>query len=714
MMFKRRVVAPTVMQIERTECGAACLGTVLAFYGRHVPLEELRVLCGVSRDGSKASNVAKAARHFGMIATGWRKDVDALRQTPGPYIIFWQFNHYVVVERFAKGWVYFSDPAKGRRRVTEAEFDRGYTGVMLEIRPGPTFTKGGKTNTWISAVQKRMEGRWSEVVMAVVAGIMLIVPNLMLAGFLQALIDDWNNGASTLPMTSWAIVLLLCGLLSVIGSHLQQIWLLRLGTRLSVQGSARFVWRMLRMPVSFFQQRSAGDLADRIQANNRVAEMLSGRLSNMMLSLVVALAYLVLMFVLDPSMALLTTALATLNVVLLYLVAQKRMQANRKLLADRGQLAGTTMAGLQAIETFKCSGSEDDFFQRWTGIHARLHGTERTLAGVQILLTVVPPLLGGINMTMLLGVGGHRVLDQEMTLGGLVQFQWLAMAFIRPMTELVGVTALAQDLQADMHRLDDLARNHEDPALQPNEARMQRVKLTGHIEFRSVSFSYSPLGTPLIKDFSLVIRPGQRIALVGPTGSGKSTLVRLLGGLYQPTSGQILFDGLERQAWPRTLLANSIGMVDQNIMMFEGTVRDNITLWDGSIDDASVEQAARDACIHDEIVARQGVYDARVEEGGRNFSGGQRQRLEIARTLARNPTLLVLDEATSALDAEVEQRIDARLRSRGCTCLIVAHRLSTIRDCDQILVFDRGEVVERGTHEELLALGGRYCDLVEH
>lgn len=711
----RRVVTPTVIQMEAVECGAAALSIVLAYYGRLVPPEELRLACGVSRDGSKASNILRAARTYGLEAQGWRKEIGALRQMQGPMIVFWQFNHFLVVEGFGKGVVYLSDPASGRRTVSDAEFDRGFTGIVLELRPSATFTRGGESRDIVAVLKRRLAGSKGALLYAVLVGLVLVIPGLATPTFTRLFID--RVVITRDPELPGPLLLAMLGtaIFTALATLLQRHYLMRLETRLSVASSSQFLWHVLRAPMAFFTQRSSGDIGARIASNDTVAMLLSGQLASTALSVVTATFFLVVLFSYDAILATCAAIVAVLNLVTLRLVSARRVAGNQKLQADQGQLVGATMYGLQSIETLKAGGNESDFFTRWAGFQAKVVTGTGDLAVPSLLVTAIPSLLMALNSVAILWIGGLRVMDGVLTIGTLMAFQTLAASFTKPVSELVGLGATIQMVEADLDRLDDVLNyplDAEPEAEAPSGGAAPQVKLSGAIELRNVTFGYSRLEPPLIVDFSLTVRPGERVALVGGSGSGKSTIARLVTGLQRPWSGEILFDGLPRAAHPRRLLTDSIGLVDQEIFLFEGSLRDNLTMWDATLPDARIVQAAKDACIHEDIAARPGAYEGRVDEGGRNFSGGQRQRLEIARALVGDPTIVVLDEATSALDSTTEKQVDDHLRRRGCTCLIVAHRLSTIRDCDEIIVLEKGVVVQRGTHEQMKGVDGPYARLI--
>ncbi|MDD3483097.1 NHLP family bacteriocin export ABC transporter peptidase/permease/ATPase subunit [Azovibrio restrictus] len=706
---------PTVLQMEAVECGAAALGILMGHYGKFVPLEVLRQACGVSRDGSKASNVVKAARSYGFEARGFRYEPAEVLALQQPVIVFWNFNHFLVLEGVSKAGVHLNDPASGPRTVSQEEFDEGFTGVTLVIAPGPDFQPGGEASSIFTGLRRRLPLGEPALLFLVLAGLFLVLPGLVLPVFSKIFIDDYLIG----HLDSWIKPLLLgMGVTAILQGlliWLQRYYLTRFHAKLAMATSSQFFWHVLRLPVIFYAQRSAGDISSRVAINNRVAELLTGELATTLLNVLVLLFYAALMFSYDLVLTLVGMAVAVLNVVFLRQVARQRKDVNMKLAADGGKLLGTSMNGLQMIETLKASGMESDFFAKWAGHHAKVVNGLQQMGSQGVLLMAVPPLLTALNGVLILSLGGLRVMDGALTMGTLVAFQSLMASFLQPVNQLVALGAGIQEMEGDMKRLDDVLEYAPDPQADPGQAPVAEApaRLEGLVELRQVSFGYSPLEAPLVQDFNLVLRPGTRVALVGASGCGKSTLSRLVMGLYEPWSGAILFDGKPRKEWPRATLVNSLAMVSQEIALFEGSIRDNLCLWDDSIPEEQLVRAAQDACIHDALVTRPGGYDAPVQEGGANFSGGQRQRLEIARALAVNPRVLVLDEATSALDPLTERLLDDNLRRRGCTCLIVAHRLSTIRDCDEIIVLDQGRVVQRGTHEEMRLAPGPYAALMQ-
>lgn len=708
---------PTIIQMEAAECGAASLGMILAYYGRFEPLEKLRLACGVSRDGSNAGNVVRAARHFGLEARGFAMTPGELCQQAAPFVVFWEFNHFLVVEGYGrKGW-WVNDPASGPRLVSHQDFDTSYTGVVLTFKPGPDFSPGGTGPSLLRSLARRARGLGGPLAVAAATGLALAVLGLVLPSLTRVFVDEILIGGHrswTTPLL-WIMGTAIAMLLAL--TWLQQRTLYRLQAKLSLTSSSRFLSHLLRLPMDYFGQRFGGEVGSRVAINDRVAQLLSGQLATNVLGALMAVSYVLVMAQFDLVLTAVVVALAAASLVVLAAVSRRRRDLGKRVLQEQGKLLGVTLNGLQIIETLKANGSESAFFSRWGGQHARASNSSQELAAATQVLNAVPALLTTVNTAVVLGVGGLRVMEQQLTLGELVAFQALMAAFLLPIATLVALGSQLQQVDGDLNRLDDVLENPTDPQWYgPNVPELDadsEPRLSGHLELRNVTFGYSPLAEPLIKDLSLTVRPGGRVALVGASGSGKSTVAKLVAGLHRPWSGEILFDGRPRTDRPREVLAASVASVDQDIFLFEGTFRENLTLWDGAAPDSDVVDAARDACVHGVITARAGGYGGPVEEEGRNLSGGQRQRLEIARALHTNPSLLILDEATSALDPLTERMIDDALRRRGCSCLIIAHRLSTIRDCDEIIVLEGGRVVERGTHDELCTADGPYSRLIQ-
>ncbi|MCP4306202.1 MAG: NHLP family bacteriocin export ABC transporter peptidase/permease/ATPase subunit [bacterium] len=709
--------APTILQLEAVECGAASLAMVLAYHGRYEPLESLRAMCGVSRDGIKATNILKAARSFGFEAKGFKKEPEELAGLPLPQIVFWNFNHFVVVEGFHKGKVYINDPAHGRRVLSELEFDEGFTGVVLILKKLPEFEPGGTPNRVTTALRRRFKGLYASVLFIFLVGLMLVVPGLLIPVFTGTFVDKILVGGFEGWLRPLLLGMAITAVLRLAMTWLQSYYLLRMRTHVSISQSSKFFWHVLRLPIEFFIHRSVGDIQNRLAINDRVARVLTGDVAQTVLGMVMIVFFAALMFAYDTTLTLVSIAAVGLNLLTVRFIARRTAETNQKLSLDSGKLTGAAMAGLAAIESIKAAGNETSFFGRWAGYHAQYLNAQQNVARIGLIFGTLPELVTTLNSVLILVIGGLKVMEGQLTLGQLVAFQSLLVSFTTPAKQLVGFANKLHALKGDMDRLDDIVRNPLDPVFATADEDQQPVyrPLDGHVELRNITFGYNRSGTELIADFSVDIGIGRRVAIVGPSGCGKSTMSKLIVGLYQPWRGEILFDGLPRRAFDRHQLSKAIAMVDQDIHLFEGTIRDNLKMWDDTISDENLIAAAQDACIHDVILERTGGYDSLLSEGARNLSGGQRQRLEIARALALSPKVLVLDEATSALDAKTELEIDRNLRRRGCTTIIIAHRLSTIRDADEIIVMNYGVIVERGRHEELLASErGHYRRLVEN
>jgi ATP-binding cassette, subfamily C, bacterial len=699
--------------MEAAECGAAALAIVLAHYRRFVPLAEVRRECGVSRDGSRASNIVSAARYYGFDARGFMMPAERVGAIALPAIVFWNFNHFVVVEGFGHDRVYLNDPATGPRTVTTEEFEESYTGVTIVLTPTDAFRAGGRRPSVIPAVLTRLRGSGAALLGCVLIGWVLVLPGLAIPALTQAFVDnvlierigDWVR-----PLL---IGMLLTAAFRAVCLRLQLGYLRRLRTKLAVTASSRFVWHILRLPAAFYAQRYAGEVSSRTALNDRVAETLSGRLATIVIDVTMMLFYFVVMLRYDAVLTAIALAAAAAHFAALQWIARRRMDASVRLSQEQGKVDGVAIGALQNVETLKASALESNVFTRFTGSHARMVNAQSELGLVTVTLGFVPGLAVQAAAVLVLVVGALRIIDGRLTVGMLVAFQSLMQSFLTPINKLVNLSTTAQDLRADLNRLEDVLDNPTDAEANRTDAQpITAARLEGHIEIRNVTFGYSRSDPPLIEHFSATISPGQRLALVGASGSGKSTILRLVCGLYTPWEGEILLDGRPRHEIPRQVLAASLALLEQDVFIFEGTVRDNLTFWREGISDRVLEDACRDAAILEFVRSLPARFDAELREGATNVSGGQRQRFEIARALVNDPSIIVADEATSALDGETEQQIISNLRRRGCSCVIAAHRLSTVRQCDEIIVLDRGKVVQRGTHDVLRGIDGPYSRLL--
>ena len=708
----RRVRTPTLLQMETSECGAAALGIVLAHHGRHVPLERLRAECGVSRNGVNALNMVRVARGYGLEVDARRREAEQLGDLPLPLVVFWNYNHFLVVEGFSGTHAFLNDPASGRRRVTREEFERCYSGGVFAFTRTDDFQRGGRPRSTWRALATRLRGSRLSLLYVVLAAFALVIPGLVVASFIRIFVDD----LMVLQRHRWILWLLAAmlatGAVQSFLTWLKESVLLRLETRLALTWSATFFWHVLHLPIDFYNQRYGGEIATRVALNDSLAALVGGKLAEAVLNVLMIGFYGAVMYFYSPTLTYIAVGLATVNFIVLSALSRYRVDANQRLIQERGKVTGVTMGGLGMIETLQATGRESDFFVRWAGHETRLINVQQEVSASSQVLSVIPGFISNLSGLAVLCVGGLAVMEGNMTLGMLLAFQTLMASFIDPVNSMVGYGANLQEARADLNRLEDVLQNEIEPLPPETEADLPR-KLSGRLELREVTFGYSRLEEPLLRDFSLTLAPGHRVAIVGATGSGKSTVARLVTGLVEAWQGEVLLDGRPRGAVPRITRTASVAMVDQDILLFPGTIRENLTLWDDAVGDEAVVSAAKDAAVYDVIVSRPAGLDSTVEEGGRNFSGGERQRLEIARALVTNPSLLVLDEATSALDPLVEKAIDERLRTRGCACLVIAHRLSTVRDADEIIVLDHGRVVQRGRHEVLVARPGPYRRLIE-
>ncbi len=697
--------------MEMTECGAACLAMILARYGRWMPLEELRVLCGVSRDGVKASKIIQCARDLGMVARGVRARVERLSELRFPMIVHWEYNHFVVLEGIKGNRVFINDPREGPRKIDRSEFEKSFSGTCLLFEPGSDFRKGGRRVGALRGLFSRLGHARQPLLFVFLATLILIVPGLAAPTLTKVFVDEVLIPRSGSQMTPLMIGLGLAALLQAGLVWLQQICLARMETKISVVATTRFFSHLFKLPMTFFYQRHAGDIANRVASNDKVAQLISGELATSGVSLFTMVIYGGVMLSYDPLLTLAVFAMALVNFGALRAVQHVRENGARRLLKEQALVASTSVNGLSMIETLKADGSEDRFFSRWAGLHVKAVNTQQELGVITGLLNVVPPLTAAGTAIVTLGFGGYRMLEGVLTVGGLVAFQALARNFSQPVEQLVRFSANLQTIKSDIARLDDVL-NHSPDTPAP-DALVYDVPAVGRsLNLINLTFGYNVKEPPLVEDFSLKVAPGRRVALVGGSGSGKTTIGKLACGLLEPWSGTVRVGGMDIDSVPPERLSQLISYVNQDIVLFDGTVRDNITLWNPNVSDQAVTRALRDVTLLDAVMSRPEKYDTPVGENGLNFSGGQRQLLELARSIVSEPDILVLDEATAALDPLTENVVDDNLRMRGVTCLIIAHRLSTIRDADEIILLEGGRIVERGSHEQLIALNGAYAALI--
>jgi ABC-type bacteriocin/lantibiotic exporter with double-glycine peptidase domain len=758
---------PTVLQMEAVECGAASTAMILGYFNRWETLENLRVLCGVSRDGSKGRNLERSARNdFGFDARFRNPPFESSKDLYGlkpPFIAYWNASHWLVVDGFKKGMVYLNDPATGARSVTEKEFERGYTFRVITYDPTETFRSGGSPPTLWPGLLARLKPFWGAVGWVVFWGLLLFVPGVLIPTFSRVFIDEYLVDGKK----NWVIPLIIgMGITAVARgffTHFQEYLLLQFQAKLAIRNSRDFFGHVLRLPVEFFSQRFVGEVANRVELNTKIAKTMTNEFAKTVIDMCVAFFYILIMLMYDVWLTLIVVISTIANFLYMKYVSKGREQVTMRLLREMGKVQGTASNGFNMIETIKATGGEAEFFNRISGEQVNSLNAKQKISAYAQGSAIIPGLIDKLTEAVVLFVGGMLIMEGKtgMTVGALVAFQSLNESFNKPVANFVKFGDTFQELGGQMNRVDDVWNYPQDEfyarderaKIQVNEDGTPRQKdggdlaeemgitrLSGLVEFRHLTFGYSKLDIPLIQDFNLRIEPGQRVALVGGSGSGKSTMAKLLAGTFpiRPimlkdemrdafekimrernmppecwTGGKVMLDGIPRNEVPGWLLTNSLAVVDQEVFLFEGTVRDNVAMWDKNIEDSEIMRALEDACIADIIASKPGGLDYQIQEGGTNFSGGQRQRIEIARALVRRPSILILDEATSALDSNVERVIDENIRKRGCSCLIVAHRLSTVKDSDVIVVLTHGREVERGTHEELRKKGGTYARLIQ-
>ena len=709
------VNTPLIMQLEALECGAASLTMVMAYYDKWVALEQVRVDCGVSRNGSNAKNILRAAQKYGFKTKGFAYTTEKLRQNGKfPGIIHWGGGHFVVINGFRGNKAIINDPAKGVLKVDLKTFDKIFTGIYLEIVPDEGFEPGGKRKSILSFAKKRLRGAAPLIAFFAITTIVFYIIGIINPILNQVFVDYLLGGNNPGWLLPFIFIFAGIGFLQIIATLVQTLYQYKIRGKLDLVGSTTYMWRILRMPIEFFSQRMVGDLQSRQSENASIAETLVNVFAPLLFNTIMLIFYLVVMISKSWILTLVGVVTVFLNAFVSFYISKLRVNISRVQSRDRARLSGLTTKGIEMIETIKSNGAEASYFSSWSEAQDNVINQRLKIAKTNTFIGLIPAFVSMIANYSILILGVYYTMQGHFTIGSILAFQGLLSSFMLPATTIINSGQTLQEMRTSMERVDDVLEYPLDPNV-IREIPMEEIsKIRGNLVLKNVTFGYSRLDNPVLVDFNLEIKQGQKVAIVGSTGSGKSTLSKLVSGLYSPWSGDIIFNGKKIEEIDHEIFTSSIAVVDQDITLYEDTISNNIKMWDESIEDYEVIMACNDAQIHKTIMARDGQYNAPVLEGGKNFSGGEKQRIEIARSLAADPSIIILDEATSALDAKTEHEVVKAIKKRGITTIVIAHRLSTIRDADLIVVLEKGHIVEKGNHDELMALKGSYYNLVSN
>lgn len=704
----------TVYQMEVSECGAASLSMVMGRYGVHVSQEQLRVQTGVSRNGVNARNICDAATKNGFIANGYRRDTDRLlERTAMPCVIHWDFRHFVVLEGCLFGRFYINDPASGRRSMKREEFEKHYTGIVLEFIPTDNIVQESHQRTLIQFSLERLRGQEKYLWLLFGLELCLILPGLLSPVFSRVFLDKVLIEGDK-KIVKWILLgMILTALYEAYFTLIKSRFSERFKDKMTLQSSDNLLHHLFRLPLGFFEQRVAGDLVQRVQNNENVSKFLTGEVVSLAVGMVTSVLYLGIMLLYNVKLAMIGLSFSVLSMIVVIISSRRTAEYTQLYGMDSGKLIGSLYSGMLVSSSIKAAGAENEYAAKVLGYNALVTESDQRLGRHQQLVNVIPETISSFNTLLVLVLGSKLIIEGTFTPGMLMAFTGFLGSFSGPFSTIVNFSRGLQQLKNDMSRVDDLMQYKEDESFsEPDELILTDGKLKGEVELKDISFAYGSLDHPLVKGINLHIQPGQSVALVGSSGCGKSTVAKLITALYKPWTGEILFDGINSDKISKDVFSRSLSIVTQNIILFEGTIFENISAWNENVSREDAMHAAKDACIHDDILMKPGTYDHHLTTNGANISGGQRQRIEIAKALAGNPSVLVLDEATSYLDTLTEKKIYENIKKRNCTCIIVAQRISSIRDCDEIIVLKNGRIVERGKHNDLMHQKGAYYELV--
>lgn len=704
---------PSFLQVETSECGIVSLAMILGYYDHYVSIESLRVESGLSRDGCDANMIIETARIHGLDAEGYQVDSLDPQSTQFPCLIHWNFNHFLVCEGIEKDRVYINDPANGHRDISLDEFNQSFTGIVIECNPSTSFKKCGERKGSISALKKYLKPVKPLISIIFILGLLSIFPGILMPVLSRVFIDDVLLHHIEHWLYAVMIGLVLVGFLQAVLGFYQAKVMLVLQTRLGVSLNNEFMQKVLSLPLAFFSQRSASEMASRPMMIDRITQLISGPLGLAFVSAFTAFIYFLVMLFYDFVLSFVILAIALSNFSFFLWQTRQFQKLNQIAVKENGQYSGSALQNLQLLPEIKASGAEKYVFSKILGQKIKGLNVEHRIHEKQAIINVLPSWIQYSSTAILLLIGGWRVISGDMTIGVFVAFQGLMQQFLAPFQQVLSLVNELQESQGNIDRLEDVSNHQEKDKVNWSVPELSPKKLMPKLELKNISFGYDKK-RPLLEDFNLEIKEGQWVALVGASGSGKSSLIKLINRLYQPWSGTIKVGGMDLDSIESECLAETMGYVDQNIILFNDTITNNLSLWDSRQEIDSLMNGAKEAEIHDWIIHRPGGYQYKLAENAKNVSGGEKARLELARVLAKKPNLLLLDEATSALDPLLEKEIIENVKEM-CPCgIIVTHRLPAIQFCDEIIVFNDGKPVQRGTHEELLKdTNGFYMNLLK-